>query len=175
MRRRDFLGVLSGAVAVIPLTSAVAQRRPFRIGWLVFGGATLGPIDQSLKDALAERGLVDGRSIELVYRYANGIAAQLPQLAEELVAQKPDLLLAIGGDIIKALFDASRGTIPIAGAVSDNPMRAGIAASLARPGKNFTGLTFLTDEMAEKRMELLKDVFPYTARCGDIQSTTPRR
>jgi putative ABC transport system substrate-binding protein len=165
MRRRDFLGVLSGAVAVIPLTSAVAQRRPFRIGWLVFGGATLGPIDQSLKDALAERGLVDGRSIELVYRYANGIAAQLPQLAEELVAQKPDLLLAIGGDIIKALFDASRGTIPIAGAVSDNPMRAGIAASLARPGKNFTGLT---DEMAEKRMELLKDVVPNTRRVAAI-------
>jgi putative ABC transport system substrate-binding protein len=74
MRRRDFLGVLSGAVAVIPLTSSIAQRRPFRIGWLVFGGATLRPIDQSLKDALSERGLVDGRRIELVYRYANGIA-----------------------------------------------------------------------------------------------------
>ena len=90
---------------------------------------TLGPIDQSLKDALTERGLVDGRSIELLYRYANGIPAQLPKLAAELAAQKPDLLLAIGGDIIKALFDASKGTIPIAGAVSDNPMRAGIAAS----------------------------------------------
>jgi putative tryptophan/tyrosine transport system substrate-binding protein len=168
MRRRDFLGVLSGAVAVIPLTSSVAQRRPFRIGWLVFGGATLRPIDQSLKDALAERGLVDGRRIEVVYRYANGIAAQFPQLAEELVAQKPDLLLAIGGDIIKALFDASKGAIPIVGAVSDNPMRAGIAASLARPGKNFTGLTFLTDEMAEKRMELLKDVVPNTRRVAAI-------
>jgi putative tryptophan/tyrosine transport system substrate-binding protein len=168
MRRRDFLGVLSGAVAAIPLTSSVAQRRPFRIGWLVFGGATLRPIDQSLKDALAERGLVDGRRIEVVYRYANGIAAQFPQLAEELVAQKPDLLLAIGGDIIKALFDASKGTIPIVGAVSDNPIRAGIAASLARPGKNFTGLTFLTDEMAEKRIELLKDVVPNTRRVAAI-------
>src|SRR5262249_19090571 len=122
----------------------------------------------SLKDALAERGLVDGRSIELVYRYANGIPAELPKLAEELVAQKPDLLLAIGGDIIKALFDASKGTIPIAGAASDSPMRAGIAASLARPSKNFTGLSFLTDEMAEKRMELLKDVVPNTRRVAAI-------
>src|SRR5262249_21806933 len=100
MTRRDFITLLGGAAAVIPLTPAIAQRRPFRIGWLVFGGATLGPIDQSLKDALAERGLVDGRSIELLYRYANGKPAEIPKLAEELVAQKPDMLLAIGGDFI---------------------------------------------------------------------------
>lgn len=167
MRRRDFLGLVSGTAAVIPLTAA-AQRRPFRIGWLVFGGTTLGPIDQSLKDALAQRGLVDGRSIEIVHRYANGVTAQLPALAAELVAQKPDLLLAIGGDIIKALFEASKGTIPIVGGVSDSPTRAGIAASLARPGKNFTGLTFLTDEMAAKRMELLKEVVPHTKRVAAI-------
>jgi len=165
--RREFITLLGGAAAAIPLT-AVAQRRHFRIGWLVFGGATPGPIDQSLKDALAERGLIDGRSIEFLYRYANGMPAELPKLAEQLVAQKPDLLLAIGGDVIKALFDASKGAIPIAGAVSDSPMRAGIATSLARPGKNFTGLTFLTDEMAEKRMELLKDLVPTTRRVAAI-------
>ena len=96
------------------------------------------------------------------------IAARLPELAGELVAQKPDLLLAIGGDIIKALFDASKGAIPIVGGVSDNPIRVGIAASLARPAKNFTGLTFLTDEMAAKRMELLKEVAPDTRRVAAI-------
>jgi len=69
-------------------------------------------------------------------------------LAEELVAQKPDLLLAVGGDLIKPLFEATKGRIPIVGGISDSPMRAGFAASLARPGKNFTGITFLTDEMA---------------------------
>jgi putative ABC transport system substrate-binding protein len=121
-----------------------------------------------LKDALAERGLVDGRNIQILYRYANGIAAQLPELAAELAAQKPDLLLAMGGDIIKALFEASNGTIPIVGGVSDSPTRAGIAASLARPGKNFTGVTFLTDEMAAKRIELLKDVVPNTRRVAAI-------
>ena len=167
MRRRDFLGLLSGTAAVIPLTAA-AQRRPFRIGWLVFGSTALGPIDQSLKDALAQRGLVEGRSIEIVHRHANGVAAQLPELAGQLVAQKPDLLLAIGGDVIKALFDASKGTIPIVGGVSDSPTRAGIAVSLARPGKNFTGLTFLTDEMAAKRMELLKELVPTTKHVAAI-------
>ena len=73
-------------------------------------------------------------------------------LAAELVVQKPDLLLAVGGDVIKPLFEASKGNIPIIGGVSDSPMRAGIAVSLARPSKNFTGITFLTDEMAVKRM-----------------------
>jgi putative ABC transport system substrate-binding protein len=168
MRRREFIAVLGGAAAAIPLSPAAAQRRAVRIGWLVFGGATLGPIDQSLKDALVQRGLIEGRNIEIVHRYADGIAARLPELAAELVAQKPDLLLAVGGDVAKALFDASHGAIPIVAGVSDNPIRAGMAASLARPAKNFTGLTFLTDEMAAKRMELLKEVAPETRRVAAI-------
>jgi putative ABC transport system substrate-binding protein len=134
----------------------------------VYGGATLGPIDQSLKDALAQVGLVDGRNIEIVFGYANGKSDQLARLASELVAQKLDLLLAVGGDAIKPLFEASKGGIPIVGGVSDNPMRAGIAVSLARPGTNFTGITFLTDEMAAKRMEFLKEVAPNARRVAVI-------
>jgi putative ABC transport system substrate-binding protein len=134
----------------------------------VYGETKLGPIDQSLKDALAQAGLVDGRNIEIVFRYANGNPDQLPGLADELVAQTPNLLLAIGGDVVKPLFEASKGRIPIVGGVSDSPMRAGIAASLARPGTNFTGITFLTDEMAAKRMEFLKDVAPNTKRVAVI-------
>jgi putative ABC transport system substrate-binding protein len=148
--------------------SAAAQNRRFRIGWLVFSGATLGPIEQSLKDALAQRGFVDGHNLEIIYRYANGAPARLAELAGELVAEKPDLLLAVGGDVIKVLFEASKSGIPIVGGVSDNPVRAGIAASLARPGKNFTGVTFLTDEMAAKRVELLKEVAPNARRVAAI-------
>src|SRR5258705_917463 len=102
-----------------------AQKSLPRIGWLVFGDAKLGPIDQSLKDALAQAGLVDGRNIEIVFRYANGKPDQLAGLASELVAQKPALLLSVGGDVIKPLFEASKGSIPIVGGVSDSPMRAG--------------------------------------------------
>jgi putative tryptophan/tyrosine transport system substrate-binding protein len=155
------------AVLVAP-ASAVAQNRRFRIGWLVFGDATLGNIDRTLKDALAERGLVDGGTIEITYRYANGAPGPLAELASELVAQKPDILLAVGGDVIKALFDASKSGIPIVGGVSDNPVRAEIATSLARPGKNFTGVTFLTDEMASKRIGLLKEVVPNVKRVAVI-------
>jgi putative ABC transport system substrate-binding protein len=120
----------------------------------------LDPIDQSLKDALAQAGLIDGRNIEIVFRFANGRSDRLAELSAELIAQKPNLVLAVGGDVIKPLFEASKGGVPIVGGVSDSPMRAGIAVSLARPGKNFTGITFLTDEMAAKRIELLKEVAP---------------
>jgi ABC-type uncharacterized transport system substrate-binding protein len=167
VKRREFITLIGGAAAALPLV-ARAQKSSPRIGWLVYGGATLGQIDQSLMDALAQTGLVDGRNIEIVFRHANGKPDQLAGLAAELVAQKPDLLLAVGGDVIKPLFEASKGSIPIVGGVSDNPMRAGIAVSLARPSKNFTGITFITDEMAAKRMELLKEAAPNARRVAVI-------
>jgi putative ABC transport system substrate-binding protein len=159
MLRREFIAVLGGAIAARPL-AAVAQKSLPRIGWLVFGDERLGPVDRSLKDALTQAGLVDGRTIEIVFRFANGRPDRLAELAAELAAQKPNLLLAVGGDVIKPLVEASKGDIPVVGGVSDSPMRAGIAVSLARPGKNFTGVTFLTDEMAAKRIELLKEAAP---------------
>jgi putative ABC transport system substrate-binding protein len=167
MKRREFITLIGGAAASWPL-AARAQKALPRIRWLVYGDAQLGPIDRSLKEALAQAGLVDGRNIEIIFRYANGISDRLAQLAAELVAQNPDLLLAIGGDVIKPLFEASKGSIPIVGGVSDSPMRAGIAMSLARPGKNFTGITYLTDEMAAKRIELLKEVAPNARRVAVI-------
>src|SRR5437899_2526696 len=98
MLRRQFLGVMGGAVATWPLT-ARAQKSSPRIGWLIFGDAKLGPIDQSLIDALSERGLFDQRNLQIIFRYANGASTALASLAAELVAQKPDLLIGIGGDV----------------------------------------------------------------------------
>src|SRR5258707_3518160 len=166
MRRRDFIPLLGGAGVAWPV-AARAQKSPPRIGWLVFGDAKLDPIDQSLKDALAQGGLVDGRNIEIVFRYANRRSDRLAELSAELIAQKPNLLLAVG-NLVMPLFEASKGGVPIVGGVSDSPMRAGIAVSLARPGKNFTGVTFLTDEMAAKRMEFLKEVAPNAKRVAVI-------
>ena len=167
MRRREFIAGIGGTVAVWPL-AARAQKSMRRIGWLVYGGEKLDPVDQSLKDAISQAGLVEGRNIDIIFRYANGKPDQLAGLANELVAQKPDLLLAIGGDVIKPLFEASQGVIPVVGGVSDNPMRAGLALSLARPDKNFTGITFLTDEMAAKRMQILKEAAPSVRRVAVI-------
>lgn len=167
MRRRDFIALMASAAASLP-QRALAQKKLLRVGWLVFGGASLGRIDQTLKDALSQGGFVDDGNLQIIFRYANGQPMRLPDLAEELVAQKPDLLLAVGGDILKALFDASKGAIPVVGGASDSPIRSGLAVSLANPGKNFTGVTFLTDEMAAKRMELLSEVAPEAKRVAVI-------
>jgi putative ABC transport system substrate-binding protein len=166
MRRRDFITLLVGASSAVPF-AAFAQKSS-RIGWLVFGDASLGPTDQSLKDALAQNGLVDGRTVNILYRFANGDLKRVPALAEELADQKPNVMIAIGGDLTKALFDASKGSIPVVGGVSDDPVRMGLASSLARPGRNFTGVTFLTNEMAAKRIELLKEIAPDTKRVAVI-------
>jgi putative ABC transport system substrate-binding protein len=168
MRRREFIKLVGATAAAVWPLAARAQKSMPRIGWLVYGEAKLGPIDQSLKDALAQAGLLDGRNIEIVFRYANGKPDQLPGLADELVAQTPDLLLAIGGDVVKPLFEACKGRIPIVGGVSDSPMRAGFAVSLSRPSRNFTGVTYLTDEMAAKRMQILKEVAPGARRVAVI-------
>src|SRR6478752_6921166 len=159
MRRREFITLFGGAAATWPLALRAQKSLP-RIGWLVFGDAKLGPIDQSLKDALEQAGLFDGRNIEIVFRYANGRSDRLAELSAELIAQKPNLLLGVGSPVVMPLFEASKGGVPIVGGISESHMRAGIASSLARPGKNFTGITFLTDEVAAKRVELLKQVAP---------------
>lgn len=163
MNRRSLILLL----ALLP-AAAAAQNRRFRIGWLVFGGASLGPIDRSLIDALSERGMSDGRNLEIIFRHANGLTTALAGLAAELVAQKPDVLIGIGGDVVAALFKASGGGIPVVGGVSDNPTRTGLAASLSRPGKNFTGMAFLTDDLAAKRMELLREAAPNSRRVAVI-------
>lgn len=169
MRRRQFIGLVAGAAAS-SVAPALAQKRPFRIGWLAFGHDAEGPIERSLKDALAQNGLVERQTIETFYRFAKGSSPQLLPLASELADLKPDILLGVGGDVVKALSEAGGERIPVVGGVSENPVRAGLATSLARPDRNFTGVTFLTDEMAAKRVELLKEAIPEAKRVAVIHN-----
>jgi putative ABC transport system substrate-binding protein len=170
MHRRKFIALLGSAAATWPLAARAQQvrNRRFKIGWLVFGGAALGVIDRTLQDALSKRGLIDGHKIEVVFRYANGMPTQLGALASELVAERPSLLVGIGGDVVRALLSASNGRIPVTGGVSDDPVRAEFATSLGRPGKGFTGVTFITDELAAKRIELLHEAAPSARRIAVV-------
>lgn len=169
MRRRQFIGLVAGAAA-LSVAPALAQKRPFRIGWLAFGHDAEGLIERSLKDALAQNGLVEGQTIDILYRFAKGSSPQLVPLASELADLKPDILVGVGGDVVKALAEAGKQRIPVVGGVSENPVRADLATSLARPDKNFTGVTFLTDEMAAKRVELLKEAIPGAKRVAVIHN-----
>src|SRR5260370_10880581 len=151
MRRREFIALFGGAAATWLLAGRAQNSLP-RIGWLVFGDAKLGPIDQSLKDALAQAGLFDGRNIEIVFRYANGRSDRLAELSAELIAQKPNLLLGVGSPVVMPLFEASKGGVPIVGGISESPMRAGIAVAIPRPARIVTAVPFVADESAAKRL-----------------------
>jgi len=136
---------------------------------------TIGWLDQSspnpevlrliglFRKGLRDAGYVEGKSIVIEYRYAEGKTERLSQLAAELVHLKVDVIVTPGGQPTEAAQRATK-TIPIVMAVSGDPVASGFVASLARPGGNITGLSLLSPELSGKRLELLKEVVPGLSR-----------
>jgi putative ABC transport system substrate-binding protein len=160
LERREFIILLGGAVAAWPIAARGQQRATVpRLGALLFSTPEADPQMQLVHSGLRELGYVAGQNLIVFYRYAEGKPDRLADLAAALVGEKPDLLLALGGDVAPYAVKAT-STIPIVFLSSADPMRLGLAASLARPGGNATGITLLLDDTASKRLELLKEVVP---------------
>jgi len=159
--RRRFCVACAAWLALAPL--AAAQRRLWRIGYHSAASAQSNPgwLD-AFRKGMAELGWSESRDYVIDARYADGNAAAVPRLAAELVATRPDVLLTTAGASIKALGQAT-STIPIVFAVAADPVAEGFATSLRRPGRNLTGLTSRTRDLAAKRLQLLKDAFPATS------------
>jgi putative ABC transport system substrate-binding protein len=164
MRRRDILALLASAAAAwpLPLGAQQAARRP-RIGVLIFSNPQTDPNTESFRRGLRDLGYVDGQNIAIEYRYAEGKPERLPALAAELAQTKPDVVFALGGDVMRIAAKATQ-TIPLVFASSADPVQLGFVKSLARPDGNATGVTFLMDELASKRMEQLKEAAPRVSR-----------
>jgi putative ABC transport system substrate-binding protein len=160
IRRRQFVF----AVALAAIGSSVLpqpSRRMYRIGTLSAGSP--GPVEEpyvrAIHDSLREHGYEVGRNLIFENRWARDNYAELPHLAAELVALKPDILLTAGTPAAKALKSATQ-TIPIVVIVSGDPEANGLVSKLAMPGGNITGSTFFASELAAKRVELLKAALP---------------
>jgi putative tryptophan/tyrosine transport system substrate-binding protein len=162
MTRRKFIGFLCGTAVAWPF-AAHGQSKPSRLGVLLFSTPQSDPQMRPIGDRLRELGYVEGKNLLATYRYGEGSYERLPQLAAELVAEKPDLLLALGGDVAPYAAQAT-ATIPIVFISSADPVRLGLAASLARPSHNATGVTLLLDDTASKRLELIKEAAPRVRR-----------
>jgi ABC-type uncharacterized transport system substrate-binding protein len=121
----------------------------------------------AFRQGLREHGYVEGQSIVIEYRSADGRIERFPQLANELVALNLDLILAQNTPAARAVQRAT-STIPIVAAVMGDPVGDGLVASLARPGGNITGLTFLGPELATKRLGLLKQALPNVSRVAAL-------
>jgi putative ABC transport system substrate-binding protein len=166
MNRRKLLKLAGAATASLwsgPAPAQQAKKIP-RLGILLYGDPNDATVEAVRRD-LAELGHVEGKNIAFEFRYANGRPERLPKLGLELVELKPDVLLALGGDVVSHLHDATK-SIPIVFAISSDPVRQGLIESFARPGGNATGVTFLQDSLASKRLALLKEATPKISRVG---------
>ena len=166
--RRQFIFAV-GAAAVawpFPLRAQQGKRIP-RIGVLLFGTPDTDPNLPAFLRGLRDLGYIEAQNIIIEYRYADGKPDRLRGLAGELVAIKPDLIFALGGDVAPSARVATT-TIPIVVAVSNDPVQAGLVASLAHPGGNITGVTFVSSDLAAKRLQFLREVAPNLARLGVI-------
>jgi putative ABC transport system substrate-binding protein len=167
MKRREFVALLGAAVTGVrpsPVGAQQTARRP-RLGILIFSNPQTDPNTEAFRRGLRDLGYIDGQNIAIEYRYAEGKPERFPELAKELVALRPDVVFLIGGDAAPFVSKATQ-TIPIVYSMSADPVKLGLAASMARPGGNATGVTFLSDELAAKRLEILKEAAPHISRVG---------
>ena len=165
-----FLGGLTLALALLaaPLfAEAQPAGKIARLGVLLFGATD--PNLDAFRQGLRELGHIEGRNLIIEYRTAEGNAERLPELAVELVRLKPDLIFASGGDVAPFAKRAT-ATIPIVVVTSADPVTGGLVASLARPGGNVTGLTFLSADLAAKRIQFLKEAAPAISRVGLLRN-----
>ena len=170
MDRRRFIGTLTGGLLTAPLVAG-AQRAP-QIGYLSYGSAAESATRvRALRMGLRDHGYVEGRSINLVFRWAE-TAEQLPDLAADLVRLKVDLIFAPTSTEVDAVRQVTRGTVPIVFAGHADPEGVGHVASLARPGGNITGLSVLLTEIVAKQLEIMKQALPQMKRIGVLMTVT---
>ena len=175
MRRREFIGLVSSAAAVWPLSALAQQPKVYRVGFLLGPAAeSVASLFHALKEGLHERGFVEGRNLAFLQRYAEGRMERLPELAAELARLKVDVIVTGSNLHVEAARQAT-STIPIVMIYAADPVGAGFVASLARPGGNITGLA--SDASAEqwaKFISLLTEVVPNLSRVGVIGRVSTR-
>lgn len=160
MKRREFLGVLSGAVA-LPLTARAQQpAKSWRIAYLALLPGEDTSLAKPFLERLQELGYSEGKNITLLYRSADGRAERLPELAAELVQARPDVLVTGFGTLAAKAARGATTTIPVVFTMVGDPIGAGLVVSLSRPGANVTGFSDLASEFAAKRLQLLQNLIP---------------
>ena len=169
MRRREFLSVLGGAAAANAWPNATsAQSKVGRIGFL--GSATAAGSAQSigaLREGLNALGYVEGKNINIEFRWAEGKYERLPELVTDLMRLNVDVLVTHGTPGTQAAKSAA-ASIPIVMAISGDAIATGIVTNLGRPESNVTGSTFFLPDLNIKRLELLLEVLPHVTHVGAL-------
>jgi putative ABC transport system substrate-binding protein len=166
VKRREFVTLLGGVAATFASRPAPAQQAAMPvIGFLNSAAAgPLAPFTRAFLDGLREGGFVDGGNVAIEYRWADGQSERLPALAADLVKMKPAAIVANANAALVAKQATS--AIPIVFISGTDPVKAGLVASLNRPGGNLTGVAFFTGQTGPKRLELLQRLVPTADTIG---------
>jgi putative tryptophan/tyrosine transport system substrate-binding protein len=174
MRRRDFTFLICGATLSPRTLFAQATSSQPRVGWLFFPTKDAAPSVRYSGQFLAgmrELGYTNGQNLEMLFRFADGHADRIPQLADELVKLKPDVL--VGSASIQAVaLKKATDTIPIVIAALADPIELGLIESYAHPGGNLTGIMPYVNGLPTKQLELARELVPGATRIGLLEDVT---
>jgi len=171
MRRREFITLLGGAAAAWPIAARAQQRSMPTVGVLWPGAEPPAyPRMESFRLALRQLGFVEGRNLAIELRYARKGMQQLPELADELVRIKVDVLTTFG-DLTPKIAQRATTSIPIV-AISDDILGARLVTSLSHPDLNTTGLNIMSPELSAKRLEVLQEIVPRMSRVAALWDPT---
>jgi putative ABC transport system substrate-binding protein len=161
MRRREFITLVGGAAAAWPLAARTQQAANTVIGFLSSASSdAYAPFVAAFRAGLAETGHVEGNSLAIEFRWADGQYSRLPALAEEFVRRRVSLIVATGGIISARAAKAATASIPIVFTSGFDPVADGLVSSLNKPGGNLTGVSFFTAELSAKRIDILRQLAP---------------